>query len=205
MQSIRDNATRQAKLVEDLLDFSRIVAGRLMLDRQHVSIRDVLRAVCETVLPVAAAQGVDLRYSDVPEAAVLGDLRRLEQIFLNLLSNALKFTPAGGVVQLSVSVQGSGVEIRVSDTGVGIDPEFLPHVFERFRQAEPSASRTHEGVGLGLSIAKQLVEAHGGTIAVFSDGHGRGTTFVVTLPGATRADEPVRTWSFADSEEEAGV
>ncbi len=205
VQSIRDNATRQAKLVEDLLDFSRIVAGRLMLDRQHVSIRDVLRGVCETVLPVAAAQGIDLQYSDVPEATVMGDLRRLEQIFLNLLSNALKFTPSGGVVQLSVAVAGSQVEIRVSDTGVGIEPEFLPHVFERFRQAEPSTSRTHDGVGLGLSIAKQLVEAHDGTIAVFSEGHGRGTTFVVTLPGAARADEPARTWSFADSEEEAGV
>jgi signal transduction histidine kinase len=200
VQSIRDNATRQAKLVEDLLDFSRIVAGRLMLDRQRVSICDLLRGVCETVLPVAASQGIDLRYSDVPDATVLGDHRRLEQIFLNLLGNALKFTPAGGVVELAVTVAASAVEIRVSDTGVGIDAEFLPHVFERFRQAEPSASRTHDGVGLGLSIAKQLVEAHGGTINVSSEGHGRGTTFVVTLPGATRADEPVRAWSFADSE-----
>jgi signal transduction histidine kinase len=204
VQSIRDNATRQAKLVEDLLDFSRIVAGRLMLDRQRVSIRDLLRGVCETVLPVAASQGIDLRYSDVPDATVLGDHRRLEQIFLNLLGNALKFTPAGGVVELAVTVAASAVEIRVSDTGVGIDAEFLPHVFERFRQAEPSASRTHDGVGLGLSIAKQLVEAHGGTINVSSEGHGRGTTFVVTLPGATRADEPVRAWSFADSEGAGG-
>jgi signal transduction histidine kinase len=204
LQSIRDNATRQAKLVDDLLDFSRIVAGRLMLDRQRINVRELLRGVVETVLPVATAQGIDLRCPDAPDAPIMGDLRRLEQIFLNLLGNALKFTPAGGSVELAARTITSGVEIRVSDTGIGIDPEFLPHVFERFRQAEPTASRTHEGIGLGLSIAKQLVEAHGGTISVTSEGRGSGTSFIVTLPGAARQDESAKSWSFADSER-AGV
>jgi signal transduction histidine kinase len=159
--------------------------------------------VVETVLPVATAQGVELRCPDAPDLPIDGDLRRLEQILLNLLGNALKFTPAGGSVEIAAKAAGGGVEIRVSDTGVGIGPEFLPHVFERFRQAEPTASRTHEGIGLGLSIAKQLVEAHGGSIQVTSAGPGCGTTFIVALHAAARQDEPVQTWSFADSERAA--
>jgi signal transduction histidine kinase len=156
------------------------------------------------VLPVAAAQRVDVRCVDVPDATVEGDMRRLEQIFLNLLGNALKFTPSGGSVEIVVSANPHWVEVQVADTGVGIEPEFLPHVFERFRQGEPSASRTHDGVGLGLSIAKQLVEAHGGTIAVLSEGRGRGTTFVVRLPAAVRQSEQAQSWTFADSRR-AGV
>jgi K+-sensing histidine kinase KdpD len=204
VQSIRDNATRQAKLVEDLLDFSRIVAGRLMLDRQKVSVRDLLRGVIEAVVPVAAAQRINIDYLDAPNVTIDADPRRLEQIFLNLLGNAVKFTPEGGRIDIVVTPGEQEVQICVSDSGVGIDPEFLPHVFERFRQGEPSASRTHDGVGLGLSITKQLVEAHGGTISVASEGRGRGTSFLVTLPAAGWPKEPAHSWRFADSER-AGV
>jgi K+-sensing histidine kinase KdpD/ActR/RegA family two-component response regulator len=192
LHSIRENATRQAKLVDDLLDFSRIVAGHLVLDLQALNLADVLRSAVETMLPVAAANRVALRCPDLSETKVVGDLRRLEQVFLNLLGNALKFTPAGGSVQIGVSSAGGWAEVRVSDTGIGVEPAFLPHVFERFRQADSTATRSHDGLGLGLSIAKQLVEAHHGAIAVESEGRGRGTTFIVRLPSESTVAEPLR-------------
>jgi signal transduction histidine kinase/ActR/RegA family two-component response regulator len=192
LHSIRENATRQAKLVDDLLDFSRIVAGHLVLDLQTLNLADVLRSAVETMLPVAAANRVALRCPDLAETKVVGDLRRVEQVFLNLLGNALKFTPAGGSVEIAVSTAGGWAEIRVKDTGIGVEPAFLPHVFERFRQADSTATRSHDGLGLGLSIAKQLVEAHRGSIAVESEGRGRGTTFIVRLPSETMVAEPVR-------------
>ncbi|HSL23543.1 MAG TPA: ATP-binding protein [Vicinamibacterales bacterium] len=182
LQAIRENAERQARLIDDLLDFSRITAGRLTLDRQRLNVRDLLRGALEAVVPVAAAKGVELRHGDVPPAVVIGDMRRLEQVFLNLLGNALKFTPAGGFVEMRAALAGDLIEVSVRDTGAGIHPDFLPHVFERFRQGESTATRTHDGVGLGLSIARQLVEAHGGTIHVRSGGTGEGATFTVALP-----------------------
>jgi K+-sensing histidine kinase KdpD len=181
-QAIRDNAERQARLIEDLLDFSRIAAGRLVLDKKPLSLRDVLRAVIETVLPTAVAGRVELRYSEIPAVTVIGDSRRLEQVFLNLLGNALKFTPEGGLIELQARVVNSSVQISVSDTGAGIEPEFVPHVFERFRQDQSNSARAQQGVGLGLAIAKELVEGHGGMITVESEGRGRGATFTVTLP-----------------------
>ncbi|HXH06628.1 MAG TPA: ATP-binding protein, partial [Vicinamibacterales bacterium] len=182
LQSIHDNATRQARLVDDLLDLSRIAAGRIALEIEEVDLRELLRRVVESVTPSAVAAGVELRTGSIHPAMVSGDLRRLEQIFLNLLTNAIKFTPAGGRVDIDATIDGRLVEISVADTGVGIDPDFLPHVFERFRQGDSTTTRSYGGLGLGLAIARQLVEAHGGTITVESPGPGRGSTFRVRLP-----------------------
>jgi K+-sensing histidine kinase KdpD len=181
-QAIRDNAERQARLIEDLLDFSRIAAGRLVLEKRPVSLHELLRGVIEAVLPTAVAGRVELRYSEIPAVTVIGDSRRLEQVFLNLLGNALKFTPEGGLIELQARLVKQAVEISVSDTGAGIEPEFVPHVFERFRQDQSNSARVQQGVGLGLAIAKELVEGHGGSISVESEGRGRGATFTVTLP-----------------------
>lgn len=180
-QGIRDNAERQARLIDDLLDFSRIAAGRLSLQREPIHLHELLRHVVEAVLPTAAAGRVELRYGELAPAVVNGDSRRLEQVFLNLLGNALKFTPEGGLIHLTARLSGEYVDVSLSDTGAGIDPAFVPHVFERFRQDNTQASQ-QGGVGLGLSIAKELVEAHGGSIAVHSEGPGRGATFTVRLP-----------------------
>jgi CheY-like chemotaxis protein/anti-sigma regulatory factor (Ser/Thr protein kinase) len=145
------------------------------------------------VLPLAATKGLDVRPAIKEPVHIAGDARRLEQVFLNLLSNAVKFTPAGGHVDIEVSANDGTAEVRVSDSGVGIDPEFLPHVFERFRQADSRTTRTYGGLGLGLSIAKHLVEAHGGGIRVESAGRDRGTTFTVSLPvtAASAGELPV--------------
>ena len=136
----------------------------------------------ETIIPAAAAAGLELDIAAVPSVALRGDARRLEQVFFNLLGNALKFTSRGGRVGLNVSVNNDWVEVRVWDTGAGIDPGFLPHMFDRFRQGESTPERRYAGAGLGLAIAKELVEAHKGRIAAESAGEGHGSTFVVTLP-----------------------
>jgi signal transduction histidine kinase len=182
LQSIRDNATRQAKLVDELLDFSRIIAGRTTLDFEDVDLRELIRGVVESMIPAASAAGLDLQLSPVPSVKVVGDVRRLEQVFFNLIGNAIKFTPSGGRVAINVALEGSQALVQVSDTGVGIDPAFLPHVFDRFRQGDSATTRTHGGLGLGLSIARQLVDAHKGSIAAASEGAGTGATFTVTLP-----------------------
>ncbi len=187
LRSIHDNATRQAKLIDDLLDFSRIIAGRTTLELEDVDLRDLLRGVFESMVPAASAAGIDLHLAPVTPVKVTGDVRRLEQVFFNLIGNALKFTPAGGRVTISVSTHGTQVHIRVTDTGVGIEPSFLPHVFDRFRQADSATTRTYGGLGLGLSIAKQLVDAHKGSISVASDGRDAGATFTVALPVAVGA------------------
>jgi signal transduction histidine kinase len=182
LQSINDNASRQLRLVEDLLDFSRLQSGRMSLELKHLDLRAVLRDVVESVVPVAASGNVQLDIAPVPEVHLTGDSRRLEQVFLNLLGNALKFTPEGGRVAVTVETADGEVRIQISDTGPGIDPEFLPHIFEAYRQAGAAASSHYGGAGLGLSIAKELVEAHQGRITAESPGPGRGATFVVTLP-----------------------
>ena len=182
LQSIHDNATRQAKLIDDLLDFSRITGGRMALDRDEIDLRDLLRNVIESMVPATAAKRIELQFSAAPDAVILGDIRRLEQVFFNLIGNAVKFTDEGGRVDVSIACQDKSVEVRISDSGIGIEPEFLPHVFDRFRQADSTTTRAHGGVGLGLSIARQLVEAHQGSISVESDGKGRGSTFIVRLP-----------------------
>jgi signal transduction histidine kinase len=181
VQSITDNAARQLRLVEDLLDFSRLQSGRMSLDMKAVDLRALLRDVIESIVPVAAAGSVQLDVSPVPEVHLVGDPRRLEQVFLNLLANALKFTPESGRVTVTVDSANDQVKIRITDTGPGIDADFLPHIFEAYRQAD-GASDHYGGAGLGLSIAKELVEAHKGRIAAESPGIGRGASFVVTLP-----------------------
>jgi signal transduction histidine kinase/ActR/RegA family two-component response regulator len=186
LRSIHDNATRQAKLIDDLLDFSRIIAGRLALEREEVDLRQLLRNVIESMIPAAAAKRIDMQFSPAADAIVVGDIRRLEQVFFNLLGNAVKFTEDGGRIDVEVRAIDGFVEVRVADTGVGIDPAFLPHVFDRFRQADSTTTRVYGGVGLGLSIARQLVEAHQGSISVESPGKDRGSTFIVRLPSGMR-------------------
>ena len=187
VQSILDNASRQQDLVEELLDFSRIRSGRLTLAMDSVDLRVLLQAVMESNIPVAASRGLRLDISPVPPLVVQGDRRRLEQVFFNLVGNAVKFTPEGGRISIVVRPQPEAVEVAVTDTGDGIPADFLPHVFDPFRQAEEAGARG--GVGLGLSIARELVDAHHGAIRAESDGPGRGSTFVVTLPAESPAAE----------------
>jgi signal transduction histidine kinase len=190
LQSICDNASRQARLIDELLDFSRVSSGRMALQMEKVDIRELIRGVVESMIPTAVSRGVELTLSLVPPVEVIGDIRRLEQVFFNLVDNALKFTPQGGRVAIDVRIVDKQVEVRVTDDGVGIEPEFLPFAFERFRQGDSATSRTYGGLGLGLSIAKQLVEAHQGRIAAESAGKGQGATFIVTLPiAAQRLEE----------------
>jgi len=189
LQSIHENATRQARLVDELLDFSRLQSGRLSLDFEKCDLRRLLRGVVESLIPSAAARGINLDLEPIPGVQLRGDPRRLEQVFFNVLGNALKFSDSGGRVTIRATADEETVQVRITDTGAGIDPSFLPFVFERFRQGERATSRQYGGVGLGLSIARELVEAHGGRIAAESEGQGRGATFVITLPLASDEGE----------------
>ena len=183
LAAIERNAKSQAQLIEDLLDVSRIISGKLRLEIKPVMITNVINAAADAVRPAADAKQVQLLITADPGVDELrADEARLQQIIWNLLSNSIKFTPAGGVAHLHVSRTGTGVEICVSDTGEGISPEFLPFIFERFRQADASITRQHGGLGLGLAITRHLVEMHGGTIKAESEGEGRGATFRVHLP-----------------------
>ena len=183
LETIERNARIQTQLIEDLLDMSRITSGKLRLDVQALDPASFIEAAIETVRPAAEAKGVRLeKVLDPAAAPVSGDASRLQQVVWNLLSNAIKFTPKGGKVQVLLERVNSHVEISVADTGVGIAAEFLPHVFERFRQGDASTTRTFGGLGLGLAIVKHLVELHGGTVSVKSPGENGGTTFAVALP-----------------------
>lgn len=186
LSTIERNAKAQAQLVEDLLDVSRIVSGKLRLDVKAVAMPSVIGAAIEAVHPAADAKGVIIQQVFDPSTGpVSGDPDRLQQVVWNLLSNAVKFTPRGGMVRVSLSANDGNAEVAVSDTGRGISPDFLPYVFERFRQADSSITRQYGGLGLGLGIVRHLVELHGGTVAAMSPGEGRGATFVVALPLAT--------------------
>ena len=177
------NAKVQTQLIEDLLDMSRIISGKLRLDVKQVNAGDVVADAVEAVAPTAAAKNIRIEKVVDPKAGpVSGDPARLQQVVWNLLTNALKFTPKGGKVQVTLERVNSHVEVTVSDTGQGITPEFLPFIFERFRQADATTTRKHGGLGLGLSIVKQIVELHGGTVRAKSPGEGRGATFIFTLP-----------------------
>jgi PAS domain S-box-containing protein len=183
LEVIERNARSQAQLIDDLLDLSRILAGRMRLDVQHIALVDVVRGALESVMPAAQGKGIRLESMLDPNAeTVAGDPARLQQVVWNLLSNAIKFTPKGGRVQVLLARVNSHVEIRVSDTGIGIPAAFLPRVFERFSQRDSRPNRTYGGLGLGLAISKQLVELHGGTIQAASPGEGQGATFTVRLP-----------------------
>ncbi len=193
IEAIVTNATRQAQLIDELLDVSRLVGGRAVFELREVDLRDTLRGVVEAVMPVAEAKGIEVCLGAHPTVPVCADPRRLEQVFLNLLTNAVKFTPPAGRVSIDAAITGAEVQVRVADNGSGIDPAFLPFVFERFRQGANSEDRTPGGLGLGLFIAKQLVEGQGGTIRAESPGPGEGSTFIVTLPVSktAHADYPV--------------
>jgi PAS domain S-box-containing protein len=183
VETIERNATSLTQIVEDVLDVSRIVAGRMRLNVQPVDLPEVLRDALDAVKPAAAAKGVQLEtVIDPSMAPISGDPDRLQQVIWNLVSNAVKFTRRGGRVQVRLQRVNSHMEIVVSDTGVGIPPDFLPHIFERFRQADSGTTRERGGLGLGLAIARHLVEMHGGTIHAASAGDGTGSTFRVSLP-----------------------
>ena len=183
VETIERNATSLTQMVEDVLDISRIVSGKIRLNVQAVDLPQIVRNALDVIVPAAEAKGVRVEAILDPEAApVSGDPERLQQVFWNLLSNAVKFTDRNGRVQVRLQRLDSHVEVVVSDTGLGISPQFLPHVFERFRQAEGGLTRERGGLGLGLSIARQLTEMHGGTIEAASDGIGRGSTFRVKIP-----------------------
>jgi signal transduction histidine kinase/CheY-like chemotaxis protein len=183
LETIERNARVQAQLIEDLLDMSRITSGKLRLDIQPTEPARFVEAAIDTVAPAADAKGIRIeKVLDPLAGPVSGDPGRLQQVIWNLLSNAIKFTPKDGKVQVILQRVNSHVEISVADTGIGIAREFLPHVFDRFRQADASTTRTFGGLGLGLSIVKHLVELHGGTVRVKSPGENRGTTFTVDLP-----------------------
>jgi PAS domain S-box-containing protein len=182
-ETIERNARLQAQLIEDLLDISRIVTGRMRLDVQPVELPVVIQAALDAIRPAADAKNIRLQIVLDPRAGpVSGDPGRLQQVVWNLLSNAVKFTPKGGRVQIHLERINSHVTITVSDTGQGISPDFLPYVFDRFRQADSSFTRVHQGLGLGLSIVRQLVELHGGAVEAGSAGEGYGASFTVKLP-----------------------
>jgi signal transduction histidine kinase len=185
LRTIERNAQVQKVLVEDLLDVSSIISGKLRLDVRSVSIVEVVKNAIEAVAPAIDAKALRLVTTLDPDAGrISGDPDRLQQIVWNLLSNAVKFTPTGGQVDVSVVRDSDEIEIAVADSGAGIAPDFLPHVFERFRQESAGTSRRTGGLGLGLAIVGNLVELHGGRITAASDGEGRGARFVVRLPAA---------------------
>jgi PAS domain S-box-containing protein len=183
--TIERNARMQGRLIDDLLDVSRIISGNLHIERRQIEIAKVVEAAAESIGPAANDKGVNFKTIIDPEAGMIsGDPGRLQQAIWNLLSNAVKFTPKGGHVELRLTRVNSQIEIAVSDDGQGIRPDFLPYVFDRFRQQDATTSRQHGGLGLGLAIVRHLVELHGGSARVESEGEGRGATFIITLPSA---------------------
>jgi CheY-like chemotaxis protein len=183
LETIERNARAQNKLIADLLEMSSIISGKVRLDMQRLDLAAVVEAAVESIAPAAQAKGISLRKSiGSPAGPVSGDNNRLQQIIWNLLSNAVKFTPRNGNVDIVVERVESQLQLTVKDTGPGIPPEFLPYVFDRFRQADSSLTRQHGGLGLGLAIVKQLVGLHGGTVRAESAGDGKGAAFIVCLP-----------------------
>jgi len=198
-EAIARNAESQRTLIEDVLDVSRIVGGRVRLETRLTDVTSAVNAAIESVRPYADERRITIRtaFRDGP-ATVMGDPSRLQQVFLNLLTNAVKFTGTGGLVRVSTDRVGAEVTVQVEDDGVGIPTHLLSHIFERFRQADSSATRKHTGLGLGLAIVRHLVELHGGTVVADSAGEGQGATFTVRLPFQSlehtqrRAEDPHR-------------
>ncbi len=192
LQTIERNARAQAQLIEDLLDMSRITSGKVLLDMQNLAPAGFLDAAIETVRPAADAKNIRLeKHYDADPGMIAGDPARLQQVVWNLLSNAIKFTPRDGQVTVELARRGDSVLITVRDSGAGIKPEFITHVFERFRQADASMTRRHGGLGLGLAIVKHLIEQHGGTVRAESAGEGMGSSFSIELP-LSKAAPPTR-------------
>ena len=187
-ETIERNGAALARLVEDLLDISRITLGHVRLEPQPMRLADLLTIATQGIQPAAQAKDITLAVRSSDAGLVTGDQTRLQQVIWNLLTNAIKFTPPHGKVEIALTRVDRTITLTVSDSGCGIEASFLPHVFEPFRQAEPSNSRTHGGLGIGLSIVRHLVELHGGLITVSSEGVGRGSVFTVTLPAAS--DQP---------------
>jgi PAS domain S-box-containing protein len=183
LEKIERSVESEIKLVNDLLDVSRIITGKMTLDLRTLDFSGIVCAAVEVARSSAEAKAIDLVVETGKDAALVsGDPDRLQQVVLNLVSNAIKFTPPGGRVEARLERAGANLELIVKDTGQGISPGFLPHVFERFRQADSSVARAHGGLGLGLSITRRLVELHNGSIHAESEGEGRGSTFIVNLP-----------------------
>jgi PAS domain S-box-containing protein len=199
LAAVERGARAQAAVVNDLLDLSRIIRGTLRLEVRRMSLPEVLRDASETVEPAVQAKHIDIRVRVDPDVATIdGDPDRLRQVFWNLLSNSVKFTPEGGSIEVVARREGGGVQVEVSDSGCGIHPEFLPYVFDRFRQADGSATRSHGGLGLGLAIVRELVELHGGKVEARSEGSGRGARFIVRLPAIVRTREKEELFSRSE-------
>ena len=192
IETIDRNAKLQNQLIEDILDVSRIVAGKFHVEMRSVDLVKVIEAARDTVAPLAATRKVDLHLDvEATTPLTIGDPDRLQQVAWNLLSNAIKFTPAGGKVSIELSRRDESFELTVRDSGAGIDPAFLPHIFERFRQGGDSGAKRHGGLGLGLSIVRHIVEMHDGTVEARSEGRDQGSTFVVRLPAVDTSTEKV--------------
>jgi len=183
-EALDRNAQSQAQLIADVLDVSRIITGKLQLRAATVDVCDVVARAVDAVRPAAVAKNIALRLNEPSDCAIHGDPDRMQQVLWNLLSNAIKFTPAGGSVGVDIVREAGTIKVAVSDSGVGIRQDFLPFVFDRFRQADQTTTRVHGGLGLGLSIVKHLVELHGGSVAAFSAGPGQGASFEVRIPAA---------------------
>jgi PAS domain S-box-containing protein len=183
VEVIKRNAEMQKRMIEDLLDMARVLSGKMTIKTEQVNLLAVSEAALQTVAPAAAAKDIRIeKHFDESLPSITGDADRLQQVAWNLLSNSIKFTPKNGIVRLTIRSEGSHIELSVSDTGQGIHPDFLPHVFERFAQGDSSLSRRHAGLGIGLALVRYLVEAHGGRVWADSPGEGLGATFTVQLP-----------------------
>jgi len=193
MDSIDRSTKAQARLIEDILDVSSIISGKFRLEVAPVDLRAVITNIIETLRPAATAKQIDIDVRLDSTPVVQGDVNRLQQVVWNLLSNAIKFVPRGGHIAVQLAHSEHAARIVVSDDGPGIDPAFLPHVFERFRQADSGTARAHSGLGLGLAIVRHLAELHGGSASVESEGNGRGARFTVELPlDATQSEQHAR-------------
>jgi CheY-like chemotaxis protein/nitrogen-specific signal transduction histidine kinase len=183
IDTIERNARLQNNLIEDLLDVSRIISGKMRIETEEVDIVSIVKTCVETAKPSAEDKNISLTFkSDFPAQNLSGDATRLQQVVNNLLNNAVKFTPAGGVISVTIEQTGDEISLKVTDTGIGISPEFLPQIFDRFRQADSTTRRSHSGLGLGLTIVRHLTELHGGRVDVTSRGEGLGSTFAIRLP-----------------------
>jgi PAS domain S-box-containing protein len=190
LETIDRSVKAQAQLIEDLLDISRIVSGKMRIDPRPLNLSSIIHTAVDSIMPAAKAKGIRFQVIIDPSAGfIVGDPDRLQQVIWNLLSNAVKFTPAGGRVQIQLEQSESLVEVTVSDNGVGVAAEFLPHIFERFSQEDSSSTRTYGGLGMGLSIVKYIAELHGGTVSAFSEGIGRGLPLLWHCPWLRRAPQ----------------
>jgi len=192
LDALERNADTLTRLVNDVLDTSRIVTGKLRLAMEACVLDEAVEAAIDIVRPAAEAKGVAIQVQLEKGVTVIGDRDRIQQVVWNLVSNAIKFTPPDGTITVRVARKARGAEISVSDTGIGIAAQDLPYVFHRFWQAQTGASREYGGLGIGLALARHLVELHGGSISVQSEGPDRGATFIVTLPAAAERERHLR-------------